>query len=84
MSQYTHEDELVKVVMERLSDRPPLQIAYEEIQSDPNETFHRVLRYLGVDDISMIEEEVLMIPTKKPPGILAKRLRDTYLGLKRS
>ncbi len=66
-------------IISQLSGRLLLHIAYEEILQNPQKAFERCAAFLGLDSVAQAEEEITAIPTQKPPGALAERIRAAYL-----
>jgi LPS sulfotransferase NodH len=78
-SQYVDEERLIGEISSQLADHPLLHITYEDISLNPQETFERCAAFLGLEDVAQAEEEITAIPTQKPPGTLAERIRTAYL-----
>jgi LPS sulfotransferase NodH len=79
-SQYVEEERLIGEMSSQLADHPLLHIIYEDILQNPQETFERCTAFLGLEDVAQAEEEITAIPTQKPPGALAERIRTAYLS----
>ena len=79
-SQYVEEERVIGGIISQLSGRLLLHIAYEEILQNPQKAFERCAAFLGLDRVAQAEEEITAIPTQKPPGALAERIRAAYLS----
>lgn len=77
--QYVEAERLIRAIGSHLADHPLLHISYEEVLENPNEVFQRVLGFLGIVDPALVEEKVIALPTQRPPGVLAERVRAAYL-----
>ena len=63
------------------SGRPVLHLDYEDILTSPDQTFERVLVFLGEPKgtAGVTEGELVPVP-QKPAGDLAQRLRQRFLN----
>lgn len=77
---YVAEEALIAELRRKIAGRSQLHIAYEEIQEFPQQAFQRVAAYLGLENTALAAERVVTRPTRKPPGVLAERVRAAYLG----
>lgn len=77
--QYDREERMMTEIASRLQDRPVLHIVYEDLLENAEKVFLDAAAFLECSEPALIEEEITTIPTRKPPGALADRIKAAYL-----
>ena len=78
LARYVEEDRRLAALGKALA-RPWLRIEYEEILADGQAAFERLVGFLGIDDIAVLDEGTDVPVPEKPPVATSEALRARFL-----
>jgi LPS sulfotransferase NodH len=78
LARYVEEDRRLAALGKALA-RPWLRIEYEEILADGQAAFEKLVGFLGVDDLAVLDEGADVPVPEKPPGATSEALRARFL-----